>query len=95
MFVVACAHCILTTKFEGSFFSMVFVFTNHLSTGEKKRRKTYFKIIVQPEHAEDISSIYLLNQIFESVSDLLEKENQKGYDPYLYNCLCVYIFLFY
>ena len=27
-----------------------------------------------PKHDEDISSVYLLNQIFESVSDLFAKE---------------------
>ena len=31
-------------------------------------------MIFQPEHAADISSVYLLNQIFESVSDLFVKE---------------------
>ena len=31
-------------------------------------------MIFRPEHAEDISSVYLLNQIFESISDLFAKE---------------------
>ena len=34
-------------------------------------------MVFQPEHAEDISCVYLLNQIFESVSDLLAKEISK------------------
>ena len=40
MFSVARAHCILTTKFEGSLFSVVCVFTNHLSTEKKIKRAT-------------------------------------------------------
>ena len=36
-----------------------------------------FKMIFQPEHAEDISSVYLLNQTFESVSDLFVKKISK------------------
>ena len=50
-------------------------------------------MIFQPEHAGDITSVYLLNEIFESISDLFAKEIliQKGYDPYLYDCLCVYL----
>ena len=51
-------------------------------------------MIFRPERAEDISSVYLLNQIFESVSDLFAKEIfKKWYDPNLYNCLCVYFFM--
>ena len=34
-------------------------------------------MIFQPEHAEDTGSVYLLNQIFESVSDLFTKEISK------------------
>ena len=34
-------------------------------------------MIFQPEHAEDISSVYLLNQTFESVSELFAKEMSK------------------
>ena len=45
-------------------------------------------MIFQPEYAEDISSVYFLNQIFESGFDLFAKKCQKGYDPYQY-CLCV------
>ena len=37
-------------------------------------QKNILKLIFRPEHDEDISSIYLLNQIFESVSDLFAKE---------------------
>ena len=69
MFPVACAHCILTTKYALSLFLKWCVFTNH-----KSAEKTYHRIISRPEHAEDISSIYLLNQIFKSVSDLFAKE---------------------
>ena len=48
-------------------------------------------MIFRPEHAEDIISIYLLNQIFETVSDL-RKKHQKGYDPYLYLLfVCVHL----
>ena len=54
-----------------------------------------YKMIFQPEHAEDIYSVKFLNQIFEFVSDLFAKvKYQKGFDPYLYNCLCVYIFFY-
>ena len=70
-------HCVLTNKFERSFL-MICVFTNHIC----KCRKTCYRMIFQPEHAED-SNINLLNQIFESVSDLFAK------DLYLYNCLCI------
>ena len=34
-----------------------------------------------PEHAEDISSVYLLNQIFEFVSDLYVEEKSKRIWP--------------
>ena len=34
-------------------------------------------MILQSQHAEDISSVYLSNQIFESVSDLFTKEISK------------------
>ena len=40
----------------------------------------------RPEHAEDNSSVYLLNQVFESVSDIYVKEISKRIGPYLYNC---------
>ena len=30
-------------------------------------------MILQPEHAEDVGYIYLINQIFESISDLFMK----------------------
>ena len=31
-------------------------------------------MILKPKHAEDISYFYVLNQIFESVSDLFAKQ---------------------
>ena len=43
-------------------------------------------MIFGPEHAEDISSVYLLNQIFMSVSVVFAKEISK--------LLCAYIFQF-
>ena len=46
-------------------------------------RKTCYKIIFRSEHAEDISSVYLLNQIFESISDLFAKEISKRIQPLL------------
>ena len=48
-------------------------------------------MIFQPEHAGDISSVYLLNQIFESVSDLFVKEiSKKDMTPtYVIVCVCV------
>ena len=53
-------------------------------------------MILRPENPEDISSIYLLNKIFVSVSDLyICKRNIKKDMTYLYKGLCVYIFLFY
>ena len=52
-----------------------------------KCKKTCYEMIFQPEYAEDISSVYFLNQIFESGFDLFAKKCQKGYDPYQY-CLC-------
>ena len=35
----------------------------------KTNTKTY-KIIFRPEHAEDINDVYVVNQMFEFVSDL-------------------------
>ena len=35
--------------------------------GKKKKKKTSSKMVFQPEYAEDISYVYLANQIFESV----------------------------
>ena len=35
-------------------------------------------MIYRPEHAEDISYVYLVNQIFESVSDLFANKYQEG-----------------
>ena len=32
-------------------------------------------MIIWPENAEDISDVYVVNQIFESFSDLFEKQN--------------------
>ena len=45
-------------------------------------------MIFWPEHAEDIGSVYLLNQIFDSISDL---DIEKDMTPYLYHSLCVCI----
>ena len=42
-----------------------------------KCRKTWYEMNFWPEYAEDISTDYLLNQIFESVSDLFAKEISK------------------
>ena len=39
--------------------------------------KKPYKMIFRPEHAEVISYVYVVNQIFESVSDLFAKKNQK------------------
>ena len=66
MFLVARVHYILTTKFGRnlSFPSkLVCVFINLLSS-EKHATKFF------PEHAKDISGAYVINQIFETVSDL-------------------------
>ena len=54
-----------------------------------KCRKTCYKIIFCPEQAEDISSVYLLNQIFVSISDLLalQKKYQKGQEPTYCTCI--------
>ena len=48
-----------------------------------KYRKISYKMIFQPEHAEDISncSVYLLTQIFGSVSDFFAKETSKRIWP--------------
>ena len=45
----------------------------------------------RPEHAEDISNVYLLNQIFESVSDLFGKRNIKQDRTPPYGIICVSI----
>ena len=55
----------------------VFVFNDVCIHKSFKCRKICYKITFQPEHAEDIGSVYLLNQIFESVSDLFAKEISK------------------
>ena len=72
------AHSILTNKFARSF-----ILNDVCIHKSLKCRKICYKMIFWPEHAEDISSIYLvheeleyahsiylLNQIFESISDL-------------------------
>ena len=46
--------------------------------------KASFKMIFRPEHAEDISYVYVVNQIFEVVSDLFAKQISKRIGPYLY-----------
>ena len=37
---------------------------------KNKKQATSYKMIFQSEHTEDISYVYVVNQIFESVSDL-------------------------
>ena len=81
-FPVARAHCILTTKFARSN-----LFNEVCIQKSLKFRKTCYKIIFRPEQAVDISSVYLLNQIFESVSDLLAKEISKRIGPKY--CVCI------
>ena len=56
-----------------------------------KCRKTCYKMIFWPEHAEDISRVYLVNQIFESISDLFTKEISKKdiIPPCITVCVCV------
>ena len=69
MFPVACAHCILATKFAQA------------------------KMIFCPEHAEDISYVYTVNQIFVSVPDLLAKQISNRIGPsYLWHFfVCVFL----
>ena len=57
-----------------------------------KREKKSFQMIIWPEHAEDISCVYVVNQIYESVSDLFEKQNI-GKDRALPMALFVCVFL--
>ena len=40
----------------------------------KKKKKNLLQNDFRPEHVEDISSVYLLNLIFETVSELFAKE---------------------
>ena len=49
-------------------------------------------IFFYPEHAKDISSFYLLNWIWVRFKLICEKKYHKGYVPYLYFHLFVYIF---
>ena len=49
-------------------------------------------MIFQPEHAEDISDVYVVNQICESVSDLLVKQIWKRIGPLpMAMFLCVFL----
>ena len=66
MFPVAHAHCILTTTFAHSFF----FFNDVCIYKSLKCRKICHKMIFWSKHAEGITSVYLLNQIFEFISDL-------------------------
>ena len=51
----------------------------------KNSRKTSYKIIFQPEHVEEISHAYLVNQAFEYVSDVyLRSRYQKNHMPPIY-----------
>ena len=59
--LVAEAHCILTIKFACSCFL------------HKYEQNIEYKMIFHPEHAENISYVYLVNQIFEVVSDSFSK----------------------
>ena len=43
-----------------------------------EKKKNSYKMIFQPEHAENISYIYVVNQLFESVSDSFAKQYQEG-----------------
>ena len=58
MFPVAHAHCILITKFAHSFIFMIYIFKN-IKVQRKHATKWFFDLDM-----EDISSVYLLNQIF-------------------------------
>ena len=48
-------------------------------------------MIFRPEYVEDTSSVYLLNQIFESVSDLFAEEISKKDMTltYMIVCMCI------
>ena len=84
MFPVAYMHCILATKFARSFVFNDMCIKNHLS-GKGKcnyRKRTSYKMIFRPEHDEDISYVYVVNQIFEVVSDLFAKQIWKRIGPY-------------
>ena len=85
MFPAVRAHCILTTKFAHSFFLMMCVFTN-------KVQKNMAQNDFWPEHAENTSSVCLLNQLFESVSGLFAKGISKRIWPLPITLfLCVYL----
>ena len=73
MFPVVRAHCILTTKLACSFFNDVCI---HKSF---KCRKICYKVILRPEHQEDISSVYFSNQIFESILTYIKKDMTPTY----------------
>ena len=47
----------------------------------KQKQKQNFKIIFWPEHAENINYVYLINQIFESVSDVFSKQILESIGP--------------
>ena len=48
-------------------------------------------MIFRPEHAENITSAYLFNQLFESVSGLFATEISKIIQPPTYKIVCVCI----
>ena len=87
MFPVVRAHCILTTKF-----SIAFFFNDVCIHKSIKFRKTCYKMIFRPEHAENTSNVCLLNQLFESVSGLFAKGISKRIWP-LPITLFVYVYL--
>ena len=95
MFPVAHAHCSLATKFAGSFFLNDVLSKNikveNTNTMKKKKMQNNFSIWT---YAEDISYVRVLNQIFESVPNLLAKQIFKRKGPYLWHCFCVYFFPF-
>ena len=87
VFPVARVHCILTTKLHVAFF---FKWCVHKPL--KHRKNMLQNDFFWPEHAEDISSVYLLNQTFESVSDLFAKERSKRIWPLpIQLFMCVYL----
>ena len=47
----------------------------------KLQSKTSYKVIFRPEHAGDISYVFVIKQIFESVSNLFAKQMSKTIAP--------------
>ena len=82
MFPVARAHCILTIKFACSFCFVLFcfVFLNNVCIHKSlKCRQICYRMIFDLNMLKTSVVFYLLNQIFESVSDFtLQKKYQQG-----------------